>query len=123
MEQNNYEIELPATKKLEQYIDAAFSKALAAAIMSNFPIASIIAIFTGIKSLKIIEEADAYAAENGLKAGGKRIAAKILGMVGKIQGIVMTAIYGALLLFYLFFIVFFIGIYGFAAVIAIFSSL
>lgn len=72
---------------------SAFGKSLAAAIMAWFPICSIIAIILGSGGLKMVKRANELAAHYGVSAGGKNVAAKILGMVGKIAGIVMTVIY------------------------------
>lgn len=72
---------------------SAFGKSLAAAIMAWFPICSIIAIILGSGGLKMVKRANELAAHYGVSAGGKNIAAKILGMIGKIAGIVMTVIY------------------------------
>lgn len=75
-------------------VDEAFSKGLAAAIMSCFPVASIIAIVFGSRALELVEMLRGHAAANGFKPSGKNIAAKVLGKVGKIVGIVMTSIWG-----------------------------
>lgn len=83
---------------VKDYADAAFSKALAAAIMCEFPIASIIAIIFGSKGLHFAEAAKRLAAEQGIEPGGKVTAAVILGKIGKIAGIVMTAFWGVYLL-------------------------
>ena len=72
---------------------SAFGKSLAAAIMAWFPICSIIAIILGSGGLKMVKRANELAAHYGVSAGGKTVAAKVLGMVGKIAGIVMTVIY------------------------------
>lgn len=88
---------------LAQLIDSAFGKALASVIMAEFPIASIIAIFMGRKATSLIAEADKLAAQTGLKASGKRIAAKIMSIVGFIAGIVNSVMYiflGIYLIFY-----------------------
>lgn len=74
--------------------DAAFGKSLAAAIMCSFPITSIIAIILGSAGLSLVEETNRLAAQYGVSAGGKNVAAKVLGMIGKIAGIVMTVFWG-----------------------------
>ena len=75
---------------VEQLVNDAFSSGLAATICAGFPVASIIAIGKGSKALKKREEAQKLAETYGFKLPGKNIAAKILGMIGKIAGIVMT---------------------------------
>ncbi len=75
---------------LDAMVDDAFGKSLAAAIMAEFPVASIIAISFGINSLDMLEQARVLAAQRGAKLSGKAIATKILGMIGKIAGIAMT---------------------------------
>lgn len=80
--------------EVEARIDAAFGKSLAATIMAGFPVASIIAIFFGNTGLNMVDEAKRLAAQRGAKPGGKNIAATVLGKIGKIAGIVMTAFWG-----------------------------
>lgn len=75
---------------LNQLVNSAFSKGLASTIMAELPIASIIAIIMGSKAKKLVNEADRLAAKYGIKAPGKRTAAKILGNVGFGLGIGMT---------------------------------
>lgn len=83
-----------SNQEVESCTGSAFGKCLAAAIMAWFPICSIIAIILGSGGLKLVDRANELAAYYGVSAGGKNVAAKILGMVGKIAGIVMTAFYG-----------------------------
>ena len=83
---------------VESYVDEAFSKSLAATIMCGFPVASIIAISFGSTGLTLVENAKKVAAERGVKPSGKNIAANVLGKIGKIAGIVMTAFWGFYLL-------------------------
>ena len=80
--------------RIDSYADSAFGKGLGATIMAWFPVASIIAIITGSKALSAVEAAQTLAASCGTSAGGKCVAAKILGKIGKIGGIVMTAFWG-----------------------------
>lgn len=82
-----------SNSEVEECAGSAFGKSLAAAIMAWFPICSIIAIILGSGGLKRVKRANELAAHYGVSAGGKNVAAKILGMVGKIAGIVMTVIY------------------------------
>ena len=76
--------------EVENMVGEAFSSGLAATICAWFPVASIIAIGKGSKALKKREEAQKMAEAYGVTLPGKNIAARILGMVGKIGGIVMT---------------------------------
>jgi hypothetical protein len=97
-QQYNYgyqqQVNIAEYNKNYQMVDEAFSKGLAAAIMCGFPVASIIAIVFGSRSLDLVEKLRRHAAANGFKPSGRNIAAKVLGMVGKIVGIVATVIYG-----------------------------
>lgn len=88
---------------IQQRINAIFGKALAAAIMSEFPVASIIAIFFGNNALKEIMELMDICRSMGVRLPGKLVAARILGIVGKISGIVCTCIYAGLAVFYAFY--------------------
>ncbi len=83
---------------VESYVEAAFGKSLAATIMCGFPVASIIAIIFGSAGLNLVEQAKNLAAQRGVKPSGKCVAATVLGKIGKIAGIVMTAFWG----FYMF---------------------
>ncbi len=80
--------------------NSAFNKALASAIMSNFPIASIIAIVQGNQALNQVKRIKELAEPYGIFAGGKYIAARVLALVGKFSGIAMT-IFWALYLFWI----------------------
>lgn len=103
MEQNYYNVQnTGAPERVEQMANDAFGKCLAACIMAWFPVASIIAIIVGSQGLKMVESANAMAATLGISAGGKAIAGKITGMIGKIGGIVMTAFYGLYFLIFFF---------------------
>jgi hypothetical protein len=94
---------------IKQRIDNVFGKALAAAIMAEFPIASIIAIFFGNNALKEIMELMDICRIMGMRLPGKLVAARILGIVGKISGIVCTCIYAGLAVFYTFYFIFIFG--------------
>ena len=108
MEQNNYQspvenyaptyVQPPvAAPSVDQMVaeisDKAFDKALASAILSGFPIGSIIAIVMGSQALGLVDQAKQLAEPYGIFGGGKYIAARVLALVGKIGGIVMTVIY------------------------------
>ena len=80
--------------RISELVDSAFGKALASTIMCAFPITSIISIFLGAKAGKLVKQANALAAACGRKAGGKSIAAKIMGSIGKGFGIGMTIFWG-----------------------------
>ena len=117
MEQNNYEqytagneqreplptmdypgytpvVEQPRPQNYSQVTESAnsaFGKGLAATIMAEFPVTSLIAIFMGAAGLKKVKQTNEMAAYYGIKAPGKNIAAKVLSMIGLITGIAMTA--------------------------------
>lgn len=99
---------------IQQRIDDVFGKALASTIMSEFPIASIIAIFFGNNALKEIMELMDICRTMGMRLPGKLVAARILGIVGKISGIVCTCIYAGLAVFYAFYFIFFFGMLALA---------
>ena len=93
--QNQYYQPVPPTDPVvDECVDAAFSKCLASAIMCGFPVASIIAIFFGSAGLELVEKAKFMAAQRGARPGGKLTAASILGKIGKIAGIALTAFWG-----------------------------
>lgn len=89
-QQPAYQQPIPQLKELG---DSAFGKGLAAAIMAEFPVTSIIAIIMGSKAQNLAAQAEAMAARYGVSAGGKCIAGKIMGKIGKIMGIVLTVFY------------------------------
>ena len=127
MEQNNYEqytagneqreplptmdypgytpvVEQPRPQNYSQVTESAnsaFGKGLAATIMAEFPVTSVVSIFLGAAGLKKVKQTDEMAAYYGIKAPGKNIAAKVLSMIGLIAGIAMTAFWS----FYFFIIV------------------
>jgi len=113
MDQNNYQppvenyaptytqppVVVPSVDQMvAEMSNSAFNKALASAIMSNFPIASIIAIVQGNQALNQVKRIKELAEPYGIFAGGKYIAARVLALVGKFSGIAMT-IFWALYLF------------------------
>lgn len=69
---------------------SAFGKGLASVIMSAFPILCFVAIFLGGSAVSQSKSASALALQNGVSAGGKCVAARILGIIGLILGILMT---------------------------------
>ncbi len=79
--------------KFQEAVESAFSTGLASAIMSEFPVASIIAIFKGHKGRKMVTEIDKITKQTGKSGGVKRLLAKIFSIYGFINGIVCTAIY------------------------------
>ena len=93
MDENTYEL-TPAKEdestQLQQLVDQAFSKALASAIMSEFPVASIISIFMSKQASKLVTKIDTISNRTGKNPGCKRIAAKVLSKVGFIAGIINT---------------------------------
>ncbi|MBE6923611.1 MAG: hypothetical protein E7466_00015 [Ruminococcaceae bacterium] len=80
--------------EVDAVVDSAFGKCLAATIMCSFPITSIISIVLGSSGLKQVDQANQMAAYYGATAGGKCVAAKVLGKIGKIAGIAMTCFWG-----------------------------
>ncbi len=92
--QQNQQIDGSSIPAIATLVDGAFARNLAATIMGWFPIASIIAIVLSFKGLNMVKEANALAANYGVEAGGKNVAAKVLGIIGKIVGIVYTCIWG-----------------------------
>lgn len=79
---------------VEECVGSAFGKALASVIICSLPIGSLIGIFLGNSGLNYAERANVLAAQYGCRAGGKNIAAKILGKIGKITSVVMTIFWG-----------------------------
>ena len=77
-------------QEITEKAGSAFGKSLAATIMAWFPITSIIAIIMGAIGLKLANSNNEHASRLGVSAGGKNVAAKILGIVGLVGGIVMT---------------------------------
>lgn len=107
MEQN-YQQNRAAEAYVKPIVDSAFGKGLAAAIMCEIPVASIIAIFMGNSAVSLVQQAEQMAAQYGISAGGKCTAAKVLGKVGKFAGIGFTifyVLYFGFLFLYLLFIV------------------
>ena len=85
---DNYDYQLDAQEK------SAFIKSLAAIIMAWFPITSIIAVFLGLKAGKLAKQTEELANQVGAKFSGKIKAAKILGMIGWIAGLVCSIVWG-----------------------------
>lgn len=83
-----------SSAELEDLVGSAFGKSLASVIIAGFPISSIIAIILSCSGQSKLKAAQELAARMGVSAGGKAVAAKVLGIIGKIAGIVCTAIYG-----------------------------
>lgn len=113
--EQEYTVENTSNPELEQCVNGAFGKALAAVIAANFPIASVVSIILGVMALKGVKKADALAEECGVSAGGKRTAAKIMGMIGTIYGGVMTGFYALYFLIY--------GAYGCIMIMALLSEM
>ena len=88
------------SSRVSVLVEQAFSKSLASTIMAGFPVASIIAIFTGIKGLKLANAAGKLAAEHGLQAGAKNIVARALAINGIASGAYCTLIYLTFALIY-----------------------
>ena len=79
--------------RVAELAEQAFSNGLASTIMAGFPVAGIIAIFKGIKSLKLANAARKLAAEHGLQAGAKNIVARALAIHGIAGAAYATMIY------------------------------
>lgn len=77
-----------------QLINSAFIKGIIAAALCEIPFAGIASIILGRIGLNQLKQGLAMAQANGEVVSGKRIPAKILGMIGFIGGIVMTAVWG-----------------------------
>ena len=77
-------------EEIASLANSAFGKGLAATIMANFPITCYISIFMGLAGLKKAKKAAALAEENGLSAGGKNTAGKILSIIGLAYGAYMS---------------------------------
>ena len=87
-----YEVQSNSAETMaRECADAAFGKTLASVIMAWWPVTSIIAIILGAIGLKNVNKAEEIATNYGVSAGGKKVAAKIMGKIGLIGGIVMTA--------------------------------
>ncbi|MBQ3064626.1 MAG: DUF4190 domain-containing protein [Clostridia bacterium] len=78
---------------VEESAGSAFGKSLAGLIMSEFPICSIIAIILSSMGLRLAKQTDEMAAYYRVEAGGKNVAAKVLGTIGLILSIIMTVFY------------------------------
>lgn len=91
MEQN---LQQQDTLKVQELVDSAFGKGLAATIMAWFPITSIVAIFLAAASKRASKEAVRLATALGIEVGGKNIAANVLNTIGLISGIIMTCFWG-----------------------------
>ena len=91
MEQN---LQQQDTLKVQELVDSAFNKGLAATIMAWFPVTSIIAIFLAAASKRASKEAVRLATALGIEVGGKNIAAKVLNTVGLALSIFWTVFWG-----------------------------
>lgn len=76
--------------KIEAGADSAFGKSLASVIMAWFPICSFIAIFLAAAGLRCSSATSDLAARLGMSAGGKNVAARIMGTIGLISSIIMS---------------------------------
>ena len=80
----------------QEAVENAFSTGLASAMMSQFPVACIIAIIKSHKCKKLVSQIDVITEKTGYSGGAKRILAKIFSIYGFISGIVNTAAYAFL---------------------------
>ena len=107
-------------EELKSIVESAFSTGLAAAIMSEFPVASILAISKGQKGKKLVQQADEITERTGIRGGAKRMLAKIFSIYGFINGIVCTVLYAILSIYFtvyfliiiLYFIIIVFGVTG-----------
>ena len=87
-----YEIQSNSAEAMaRECADSAFGKTLASVIMAWWAVTSIIAIIFGAIGIKNVNKAEELETNYGVSAGGKKVAAKIMGKIGLIGGIVMTA--------------------------------
>ena len=96
MEQNVYyhqQQDNRAQMEVDASLNSAFNKSLASTIMAYFPICGLIAIFVGLAGLKGLKKTEELAMYYGVQVGKKRVATRILGMVGTISGVVSTLSY------------------------------
>ena len=100
-----YEVQSNSAEALaRECADSSFGNTLASVIMAWWPVTSIIAIILGSIGLKSVNRAEELEANYGVSAGGKKVAAKIMGKIGPIGGIVMTAFW------FIYFLIIFIAI-------------
>ena len=108
MTENTYEHnpvkEQTTSGELTLLVDKAFAKGLAAVILAEIPVGSLIAIFLGRKASKLVSEAEKIAEQTGLIPGGKKIAAKVLGKIGFIAGLAMSGFWALYTLFLMIYI-------------------
>lgn len=75
-------------------VSKAFGNGLASIILCEFPIASIVAIVLGSKAVRSVDNLkNVCGSRSDLSLNKKSIPARILGLIGKIVGIVMTVVY------------------------------
>ncbi len=98
---------------IQQRINNVFGKALAATIMSQFPVASIIAIFFGNNALKEIVTLMEICKTLNIHLPGKLKAARVLALVGKFVGLGCTILWGVYLAFFAAYFLFAILLVGF----------
>ena len=111
---NTYELK-PVSEEItdlefDALLEKAFSKSLASAIMSNFPVASLIAIFAGKQASNLIAQIDEITERTGKKTDGRRIAARIMSKYGFICGIVLSAFWPFYIVFAIFYFDLFISL-------------
>lgn len=97
---------------IQQMVDSVFGKALAATIMSEFPITSIIAFFLGNNAFKTTNEIVEICAALGIRIPGKLKAARILSRIGKFAGLGFSIFWGCYFGFILAYVLFIIVLVG-----------
>lgn len=95
-------------EEIASLANSAFGKGLAAVIMASFPISCYVSIFLGASGMKSAKKASELARKNGLKAGGKNTAGRIMSIIGLAYGAYMSLVMTALFVFYFFYFIFFL---------------
>lgn len=108
--EQEYKEEKTSDPVVEECANSAFVKALVSVIVVNF--VSLVGVILGVLALKGVKKTDELAAAYGVEAGGKRTAAKIMGMIGTIYGAVLTVFYSL-----------YFGIYGCILIMAFLSEM
>ena len=93
---------------IQQMVDSVFGKALASTIMSEIPVASIIAFFFGNNAFKTTNEIVEICVARGIRVPGKLKAARILSRIGKFAGLGFSIFWGCYFGFILAYVLFFI---------------
>lgn len=106
MENNNYQTVNEQPQDIRTKTEYFFSQALAATIMSIFPVVSIVALFKGKSLLPRIVDFITACTQQGISIPGKLRAAKVLATVGKFAGLGFTIYWAACLIYLVVFMLF-----------------